>query len=761
MRRNNEQAELIQRRNAESKSSVDGACRVLLRRHLRIGTMLCCALIALHGLALRTSGQDPVPRKVIIDVIKPPAQPLQYRFPGKTPQPETELEFNGNGSDWSFVKFPQLPEHATLKVKGSNIIGYDESEQLLANKWYPFKSKLPVILEIKQEAVMPVEIAFSFGSPNTSTRQKLEETPNLNARDMRKFADDNQVKQDTDRLSIKFIWGETVVPLVTPTPASVGPIVAQTPDNSWLAYFDEHPLTAILFLLIGLVVIALLGLFIVPIIFSSIRNRRRRPKRSKLKVNQAAPTDKPAAGTEMSEYDALVSGTASPSGQEADVARDTLSTSVMTVFNADTDQTLASQKQPPQEERARHLGPGERVNPSPKQPMQVVATVSQDGKKMEELGRKVGEIETMLRQKVDRQENLTEAARINVQNMLVQSEKNILAQMESRIKQALHEALKPLDDLMTEQELSVRKELDEAAGKIKEATTEGNKVKQQLAELLQELGHVEKRLQERLANLQTALDRQTEPDSFYAKTLGTVLGQNVETLQDGNFERLMGERLNQFFQSGVARGDGLQEVRARAEGINDALKIVSSQIEKLNPQASGETHSHTQRVEALVAELSSLQSQLQNRRATIETTLIIPVSMHTGARQTFLDELGRGIRREIDKLNEPESYFEGELERTITANLIAIVDICDKKVAPPPGTRPELEAALKQLFEQAGLRQILPRRGEPFKTAEQDLVEMAQGGQSLTVAQVITRGFYYKHRDNETLLRKASVTVYR
>jgi len=337
-----------------------------------------------------------------------------------------------------------------------------------------------------------------------------------------------------------------------------------------------------------------------------------------------------------------------------------------------------------------------------------------------------------------------------------------LDQIEGKLGLRLEARAKLVEDLMHEQSSSMTKEVDETKRKITQVSVEGDKVKDELGNALKEMARVEERLSARYAELQSALNHQAVPDSFYAKTLGAVLGQNIEDLHEANFEKLIGERLNQFFQTGVARAsDVLQDLGGRADRINGALKAVSDQMTKVNPQATDEARPNLQRAEALATDMSVLQSQLQTRRTTIETMLRVPVSMHAGARQTFLDELGRGIRREIEKLNDPEGYFEGELERLITADLIAIVDICDKKVASAPGTRPELEGALKKLFDEAGLRSIVPTRGEQFKTAEQDLIEMDQGGASLTVSQVVSRGFYYKHRGSETLLRKAGVRVYR
>jgi hypothetical protein len=256
-----------------------------------------------------------------------------------------------------------------------------------------------------------------------------------------------------------------------------------------------------------------------------------------------------------------------------------------------------------------------------------------------------------------------------------------------------------------------------------------------------------------------------ESDSFYAKTLGAILGQNVEALRAGEFDQMaqqLGERLNQFFQLEVPHGSTLMSLRFRAEQINADLKRVVAEMTRLKPETATGVALHLQRADLLAAELASLQGQLQDRRSSIETTLRIPVSLHAGARQTFLNELGRGVRREIDKLSDPQSHFVRELNRLITNDIASVVDVCDTIIA-HPGTHPELEAVLGTLLTHAGLRNILPRQGDPFKAAEHEMVRaIASGpGKSMSIAQVTRRGFYHVQSDSETLLRRAAVAVYR
>lgn len=767
MGRYREQATSMKGRRAGTKHSGSyGQGRTSLRRRLRAGTLLCFALLALHGSA---QGQEPWQKKVVIDVEKQLTEPAQFRLAGKEPQANTELEFKGSGRDWNLIRFDRLPENVELRVKGEPT-GYKESEELRAERYYAFKLRLPVVLEIRTGARMPVELGYWLGAPTAADAQEQLKSPELTADKIRQFIDTNYIDRSTERQALKFSWNapitEVVVPLDTPTSASTTlqpPIT--THESSWWTYLTyEEPMAGIIVLIVGLILLAALMLKILPVLIDFVQEWLRRRRKRLAAKKMAAAAAKPNAEGDM--YESLGSSKDDPVAHKASTtekdAKQVRHTSLgMTAYDSDQDPPFIRKKNRAQEERPQRTRGAEISEPSPRV-KQEAELARHDGRRVADLEKRLGELEAVLGQKVDRRDKLTEAATVNVGEMLRQTETIILNRVGKMIEEGASSKVQPVMDMLVESESSIKKELGETARQLRQVAGEGERVKEELLNVLTQLGLTEGRLKERFSELDAALRRQAVPDSFYAKTLGAVLGQNIEVLQDGNFDRQVVERINQFFQTGVARGEVLQDLRARAEGINAALKDLSAQMEKLNPQATDEARTHAQRAEALFAELSGLQFQLQNRRATVETTLRIPVSMHAGARQTFLDELGRGIRRELDKLHEPESYFEGELERLITADLIAIVDICDRKVAPPPGARAELEVTLKQLFEKAGLRPILPQRGEPFKTAEQDLIEMAQGGgQSLTVAQVITRGFYYKHNGNETLLRKAGVSVYR
>jgi len=808
-----------------------------------------------------------VPKEPIdIKIQEPLKVPKQYRFEGGKPLDKTHLRFTGDNRTWSFVQFAQLPHYTKLIVEG-HPDGYDASQELEPNKWYPFKKMLPAILEIENQALAPVRVSFWFGSVKSNRQPYLDTL--TTGEDVRKFAENpDEITRDVVSQSLIFTWDATpetsggntvkispdVVSLEVPeigepsyqhatfTGDSKGWIfvrVKQLPrgvvlvpralsedtltipsgtllgSDEWIAFKNSLTLDVSLnkgqlpekgsqdltfetsvtqsvdqtkeeaiatikrrevvsnnslhlkvlwgppidaswpWLKIGL---AILGLLVIVGVAIALWRRRSRVKQATI-LPRVAPTPKPLDGFGNDDHTPRYRpdgtreidgpGRASGAAQSRAAAKRMFDTG----GGLSTDEIERNQA-----ERLRTPSPGHPLSKSPASPPESPAArpLGFDKNELEQLiDTQVAPLRAGLNQKVGQQD-------LNILSGAVKALEGSVTQLESRLDQRITAKVKPVEDLLYEKSLLMEQNEKRRDQLINQMRDEGETVKKQLGEFLAQLGQVETRLQTRLVELHNALNRRTVPDSFYARTVGAVLGQQIEALQDGNFEKLIGEQLNQFFETGVERGEKLQELRVRAEEINSALKNVSLQMEKLNAPASVEARQPMQRVEAFVNELSGLQSQMQSRRATIETTLNVPVSMHAGARQTFLDELGRGIKREIDKLNDPQNYFEGELERLITADLIAIVDICDKTIAPPPG-RPELEAALKQLFERAGLSPILPHQRDPFKTGEQDLIEMAQGGggPSLTVAQVITRGFYYTHRDNKTLLRKAGVTVYR
>jgi hypothetical protein len=846
MGRKNEQGEPRKSRKVEGTTSgVFREPKALLRGPLRIVLGFTVALIVLNSSLNKASSDRPevVPQTVIIDVAKPLAQPLQYRF-AKEPK-ETLLEFRGNGKDWSFVQFDTLPPNTLLKTKDQPT-GYSTSEEIHAGTWYWFRNKLPLVFVIKSGAQPPLNILFRFGSPPDNDKERVK---GLQADEMRVYSDTHQFEKDPLTQNLTLTWdggtGSSSIQLNPPTVtfdvAEGGYLLLQRtiltgdpkswtfvrlkevnrriqliarptiPDNltvetgstigidQWIGFKDSIPIdvslsanqpetgseviiletaiaqspdgtkdsvaqdikakriepsgnvqlnvnwkpaqdnstgifmTALKWIVVTLLVIGL-GVFLWLFVSGWWQGRKTmgRSGSSPHKLKQSAHVDKLHASQGHMPAQNKVTGVVNRAPDAAQVTPageiGTASTGIRTVVPVGVNTKPIS-------------------DPSAVRQEAFIQLQNQLRELWDELDKKADRPTAIPATQDDLNQKLAELRQQMQQEATAETNKQIRAMGE--VKGEFTSRLDKIQSEMREQKETLKLSDDD--------------IKESVNTTRQLISNSEDRLKSRLDQLEQMLVQQAFPESFFARTLGMILSKNMDDRGEGNLERLIGECLNHFFQAEVPRADSLHELSTRAKGVVDALRRVVDLMTTTEPASENKSRPHLRRAEELLAEVGELHTQLQTRKLSIDTTLRFPVSAYPGARQSFLDELGRGIRSAIDKFADPKNYFEGDLERIVTADLIAIVDICDNDVSPPPGSHAELEAALKQLFEQAGLREIIPRVGQPFGTGEQDLVEMVPGapGTNMTVAAVITRGFYFTHRDNETLLRKAGVKVYR
>lgn len=291
---------------------------------------------------------------------------------------------------------------------------------------------------------------------------------------------------------------------------------------------------------------------------------------------------------------------------------------------------------------------------------------------------------------------------------------------------------------------------------------------QQVNALTEDLA-VQRERVEALARLEQADDAERDEtaqrDRFYAAMLGMLFGRSVEPLREGHFDALVseaGEMLNKFFKDDLPRHDLLDELAVKTTALDDALRAVIERASRLTPDAKQQLLPLAAGTGNLKAELSKMQSQLRQRQLYVESLIHIPISAYEGARYTFLEQLGLSLKREIDKLRNPVGYFTREWERLVTRDLSRVVDACDTQVS-KPGANNGLEAAFNALFSAAGLTCILPKGGEPYNPAEQNISRMVSGqpGSQQKIAGVVNRGFYYRAGGRERLLRKAKVEVYK
>lgn len=246
-------------------------------------------------------------------------------------------------------------------------------------------------------------------------------------------------------------------------------------------------------------------------------------------------------------------------------------------------------------------------------------------------------------------------------------------------------------------------------------------------------------------------------DGLYARLLGLIFAGNIDSLNKESFDAMIqraGEMLNRFFQEELPLAHDLEDLAARVKDMVTHLEQIASQGSAINKETYGDLRLGAERARRLSREITSLQTQLQNRE--IELDLQIRVSTSPAGHAIFLEELGRAIKQAMDKFTDPQAYIERRLDRFVTQEVIGVVDLCDRDVA-PPGEHEALEQLVKALCQAAQLKPILPIAMEPYQPSEHNIVEWVSGSRSQAIARATRRGFYYK----DQVLRKADVVVYK
>ena len=307
----------------------------------------------------------------------------------------------------------------------------------------------------------------------------------------------------------------------------------------------------------------------------------------------------------------------------------------------------------------------------------------------------------------------------------------------------------------------LREALEERATELRERQRRYNEARQEAVEArVEQARHIETQIRE----LREQLDRPIERQLTHAQMLGEVLGQNLGAIGDHTLRQL-GEAVNEFFQHRVPPADEkLLQLKDRGQEIGASVEALLSKARQVNGSVDSDLGKHVERVRQILSELNAFYSQLTDRQVDLFITgLRIPTAIHAGARDSFLDELGAALKREIEKLRQPAAYFERQFRQLATSEIVAITDICDKKISQSPGSNSDFESDLQMLFKHTGLESILPRAGDDFQSSSQDLVEVVSAlepGLNRKVARVISRGFSYEEDSRKDLLRKAAVVIY-
>lgn len=266
-----------------------------------------------------------------------------------------------------------------------------------------------------------------------------------------------------------------------------------------------------------------------------------------------------------------------------------------------------------------------------------------------------------------------------------------------------------------------------------------------------------------ISDLKTTIEKRAHQNGFYEGIIGLVLGKSIESLNRENFDsfvREVEENLNRLVREDVPSSDDFRELEQQAVSVSETFQTAFQKICAAQPEMESKLRPYLDHANQIASDLKHFSSQLKSRQLNFN----IRVSAHAGARDPFLAELGSAIKRELDKLRDPQAFWKHELERLATSHVIPVVDIYDKELARSHSSDGEIEKSLSALFAQTGLSPIRPQPGEPFKPADQNLIQMVAGpaGNSQKIARVFSRGFNYTDKDgNKRLIRKAGVEIYR
>lgn len=274
--------------------------------------------------------------------------------------------------------------------------------------------------------------------------------------------------------------------------------------------------------------------------------------------------------------------------------------------------------------------------------------------------------------------------------------------------------------------------------------------------------HTELRqLNSRIQNVEARIGLLAESPEIpaFARLIATLYRENA-TLQQRAGE--MEQELIAFFRRGVPQGGALDELFEQSNKMSKALQEI---IDKLKQRSDGSAKKAMDSLFFVFDNLKQLTDELydwrsQRAQQQVRLRFAIDVPTYETARQTIIDALATGLSDQIKKLQDPQTYFRYRLEQLATTGVMYVADVCDKELDPKREDR-GLQACLKNLFDAAGIEEIAPKKNDVFRPAEHSVVQLVPGqsGQdrSQTVAQLLARGFRYKG----SLVRKASVMLFR
>jgi hypothetical protein len=690
---------------------------------------------------------------------------------------DAHLDVEGDGARWRVIKFYQIPTDLKIKVDGQPL-GYINGEGIVENRWYPFTKRLPLIINIPKSARFPSTLIYELNFiRDPQAGMKPEE-----AREQVKLEGNIDDKQPP--LQISF---QSDTPNLTPAPTETRAetqTASQSPAASNSPAVDKEDTFNKLWLLIAVP----LGIGAVALLvwlarkMSGPRGPDRRPSRPRPlsmdydKLGGSKSIKSNVTGQDITSYEkekrSSFLGFGRKRREEPSHGGDMFASETTNLSGAPATgqqgNAMSAQPIPPVQSPAQ---PTE-MPPTPLVTSDTATQRMPTGQPVDQPGAGTSREAQRLSQETEGRlsGHASEIGKLKFANQTLETKVDGLkAQLDAQ-KGLRDELQTMLDELKNELTRRFSQDLDVVVRQLAEYREEHQQQiagAQRSAENVLEnmkayVGQFEEKARSQAAEFEQ--QKKQQHDS-YSRLLGGVLGLNVETLREGPFDEVVkeaGQNLDRFFQEQVPSADGLPELQQKAEAISSVLETTVGKMRDIKPDMDKLQH-YVDHAKSLASDLARVSSQLQSRQLNFQMTLSVPVEARQGAREGFLDELGKAVKREMDKLSDPRQHWSKEIDQLVTTKIVAVTDICDKEVIGYPGANNELEQSLGELFRQAGLRSVVPKQGTEFKPAEQHLVQMVAGSpaDSQKVKRVVRRGFYYNANGKEELIRKAGVEIYR
>lgn len=742
-------------------------CRVIVGLVITLGLTIAWTSAALsqngNQSPARNQQTEPKPETLkSISAAIPPKTPTIYTVKFENfDKYQGRIEVTSDGT-WRVIKFNELPSQVSLAIAEKSPVYPIDGQQILPQQWYPFKNAFPFIVSFEKTVALPFEISYELSTV-------IMPPKGLPAKDAKVYVRDpvNVAAPQFAALKIRF---EGVTPPASAS-LSASPGATSSPVITTPATSEDQLIPGlsnrVVFAIVGSLVLFFVFVAASTKIISAFKKLRR--ESTKETENRRPPKQGHGKKAPSSYYDLeeirrdmvvhrpeqrrllgfIPWGSRKKAGKQEENTWDGVEGTPPTkptppaaneAPKSDIDakpSTRPTGAAPPRPETQR---PTDSLPPGSRDPRPLDRETRDRLERIEEshgnLQRAHMSLADRLQGALDPEKGLGHDAEIKVN--------------------ALRKELK---DYFKEESGVLVEGLDEQQKQINKAE---KSVQNALTYMQSQVKYFEERVERLLAD---AKQKETEQHNRYSKLLGEVLGFNVETLKQGEFDAIVNEagvRLNQYLSEQPAKVDGLSELHRKAQAITGEVQTTLEKVRELKPELE-KLEQYGERAKRLASDLknvSSLQGQPQN----LTVTLDLPVGKSTEGRANFLENLGKAIKDQIDRLHDPHAFWSKELEDFATSDIVALADICDVEVTGGrPGSNPELERSLCELFRQAGLKTIVPSVGDPFKPGEQHLIEMVLGSpaNSQTIQRVVKRGFYYTGNAKEQLIRKAGVNVYR